>query len=1792
MPGYYITVFMLLFSSLHLRHSGASKTVKGDVRVNRNFDYRMNSVGTSTEKSNRFRLTEESANGTEVIGVADYLQQIALYDYQMMTAHKSPDIQFNFQLLDSLDSLTRALYLDPNSGRLSVKGRVDRETLCSHLGSQDSSTHSISDVSIELAPHVYDSYATKQTEKCVKSLNILSTLSRRGEKQVHVKKIKIELQIEDINDNSPEWPQSLTFPMMNGNVRSSSKFPVIDLQLLETAKGQISPAARVSLPLAHDPDGGMNGQISYRLQPVLAGDSSFISSNPQALDAAISIPFVLEETQNGQLELVAKTDLDFEKQPLHQFYLLASDGGNPSRTATALIKVHILDVNDESPVFTKEVFHPPNGAISERTVPGTVILNLSATDADGSPVNSRLRYAMTPGSRASKYFTVHPDGRISLRHWVDYETMEESASSVHNPGVKEQKVKQFVFQVQAIDSAPQPYERRGTATVVIPIIDENDEIPVIATRFIGSPEMTSSGELGAVSENVIVPTKIAYIQVRDPDFGGKDQVICQLSDNFNFSLTPISSANPDDLSFGVLSPEDPKNDFLLTLLTQPDREHNPLLFVRIKCSDQAGNKNEQTLRIRVIDVNDETPKFSKSIYHFSLPENTEPTETIPVNLPNGSVAYYGHRIGKVIATDEDLGENARITYQIAPGSFEIIPTTKKQRPLTHTNEEPNQFVYRQEPGEQYSVSDLFKIDPNSGTIYALKSFDAENVEKLEFKVIATDNPSDGSLVRTGTATVEITITDVNDWSPVFYKINTSADTNKNSSTQEEVTVEYVTQYVFHVKENRPAFWLVGRIAALDPDTDQRKFGEMKPSDALKTPSHIALRIANDADADVRKTFSLHVSNGQLRTLVSLDREMKAVYVFNVIASDTGSEAQFSRSATATVTVFVEDENDNDPEFVRPVSSRRRDLIPTSPAGHNIVSPPKSTKNWNAKRRQRERDDAHSGKGDGTNPITQLAPPSEKSRIEGDNYGPNDQDFNIPIVMVHRKTWSQSTDEGAKKEERRPLLQVEATDADAGENGKVVYRIGAGNRDGLFVLDNETGILMLSSKFHSTERTQANDVNTDMVENQRGTFAGHPRKIYLLRFEACDRGVPQRCAIPIWVRMVLDGDGLPLTNTVQQSKYSALDPRIHGVNPQQYYSPADSAIEKLNTGGDLSVHLLNPDRALEEFNSQKFAKDDKWNALQKGVASGDYETQGGVMYDRAQRVNNWDESGYRQMHNRNNAAERRGLPDGSVSNASSLMVNDAVIICLVVIFFVLLCATCALVYLLRKRTVLFQITTRSKTKQHSSTRESDRSKESGDKMCRYQNGLNCEHLDESENASLYNMTHSGINNTGNKSQPSIMEAVGVTKMNLPEGMRMAAMESQPAQRNYSELHIESSPSAARMASMTDSVYIPQDIAPQTLQRPGRETAYQSLVRKPNCLTGESHSALAPRALSPFWELSPQSEMPMVGRTCAPYSEGGPLRWRSLNYQASPPPAYRVTSPLLNDPLSPVRSMNAISGPRMKSNQNRAPYAYGSPTARQPVHFRGDSMPVYPGPEVENETGVNVMSNWTTQGRAVAHPQSYHGIRSLTATLGRRNYVHAGQPEQSENSAPKECTNYGPFSPTQCVLTPRMHCSDMFENPINKLSREQIRTPSKDKNENQIMPKVIRKQYLDKIPMHELSEPDDPMKSLLKLPVEKSEQLLGSLANEGDLTTQSDSEGQDDEGKSKSPMFLSNFDEFKHSEGTKTSSTSLPLLTNSTDDAVTSRPEDHPSLCPSASHFTSPGGSRAKYVYNAYREASFV
>ncbi|XP_015340666.1 protocadherin beta-5-like [Marmota marmota marmota] len=189
--------------------------------------------------------------------------------------------------------------------------------------------------------------------------NITITVTDLGSPRLKTEH-NITILVSDINDNAPAFTQT-TYRLL---VRENN-----------------SPALKIGSISATDRDSGTNAQITYSLLP---------TQDPHLpLASLVSI-----NADNGQL--FALRALDFEALQAFEFHVGATDHGSPELSSQALVRVVVLDDNDNSPF----VLHPLQNASAPCTelVPraaeqGYLVTKVVAVDGD-SGQNAWLSYQL------------------------------------------------------------------------------------------------------------------------------------------------------------------------------------------------------------------------------------------------------------------------------------------------------------------------------------------------------------------------------------------------------------------------------------------------------------------------------------------------------------------------------------------------------------------------------------------------------------------------------------------------------------------------------------------------------------------------------------------------------------------------------------------------------------------------------------------------------------------------------------------------------------------------------------------------------------------------------------------------------------------------------------------------------------------------------------------------------------------------------------------------------------------------------------------------------------------------------------------------------------------------------------------------------------------------------------------------------------------------------------------------------------------------------------------------------
>uniref|UniRef100_A0A673KZ67 Cadherin domain-containing protein n=1 Tax=Sinocyclocheilus rhinocerous TaxID=307959 RepID=A0A673KZ67_9TELE len=403
-------------------------------------------------------------------------------------------------------------------------------------------------------------------EVCERSGSCVINLKIALENPLEIHYVSIE--IVDVNDHAPTFPEKEK-----------------RLEISESAL----PGARFQLQAARDPDGRMNSVQQYKLSH---NDNFRIEVKDRGEDR--KMPF-----------LILQKPLDRETSRRHKLVLTALDGGRPPKSGTMDIIVDVLDVNDNMPVFTQEVY---SVTLHENVPVGTTVIQVNATDMDDGP-NGEVFYSFGKDidSRLIHLFDLNSrTGEITIIGQIDFEEMNN-----------------FEIDIQASDKGSAPLT--SDKSITIKIIDVNDNGPEI--------EVTSFSS--AVPEDSKIGTTVALISVSDLDSGVNGKVVtCSFPEDIPFKLMPSSQ----------------ENTYSLVTTSSLDRETISRYDITLEAKDagQPPLSSVKSITVQVSDVNDNSPEFSFSPYAFYVMENNAP----------------GKYLFSVSASDKDTGENSVVSYQI------------------------------------------------------------------------------------------------------------------------------------------------------------------------------------------------------------------------------------------------------------------------------------------------------------------------------------------------------------------------------------------------------------------------------------------------------------------------------------------------------------------------------------------------------------------------------------------------------------------------------------------------------------------------------------------------------------------------------------------------------------------------------------------------------------------------------------------------------------------------------------------------------------------------------------------------------------------------------------------------------------------------------------------------------------------------------------------------------------------------------------------------------------------------
>ncbi|XP_029703590.1 protocadherin beta-16-like isoform X4 [Takifugu rubripes] len=462
--------------------------------------------------------------------------------------------------------------------------------------------------------------------------------------------------------------------------------------------------------------------------------------------------------------------------------------------------------------------------------------------------------------------------------------------------------------------------------ITIEITDINDNAPSFA----------SNEKLIEISESAVTGSKFVLEKALDADIGTNGLQSYSLKPTDNFALKYENQA-------------DGGKKVEMVLQKPLDREHREQIIMFLSALDGGQPRMSGTMQItvNVLDVNDNAPVFTKSVYKATITENS----------PKGT------SILTVSATDKDTGSNREISYAISNSKrrlSELFQIDRKTGDVILIGEidyeKTKLFQIDIEAIDNGGLSDSSKIivdvtdvNDNSPQIKMLSKSETVLEDSPEETVIAMLNVNDPDSDRNGYVKCQISEDipfKIQNTMNGFYSIVTEMALDREIAHQYNITVSCsdegvpslsssvtLTLQISDVNDNPPVFERSSYEAYIvENNTPGLSVFTVKARDADWNQNARVSYILEDSSVNgvpVSSYVSVSADSGVVHAVRSFDYEQIKDFHFLVKAQDGGSPPL---SSNVSVKILIQDQNDNPPQVLYPVQtggSMVAEMVPRS-----------------------------------------------------------------------------------------------------------------------------------------------------------------------------------------------------------------------------------------------------------------------------------------------------------------------------------------------------------------------------------------------------------------------------------------------------------------------------------------------------------------------------------------------------------------------------------------------------------------------------------------------------------------------------------------------------------------------------------------------------------------------------------------------------------------------------------------------------------------------------------------------
>ncbi|KAG7473620.1 hypothetical protein MATL_G00097750 [Megalops atlanticus] len=662
----------------------------------------------------------------------------------------------------------------------------------------------------------------------------------------------VRIFISDVNDNKPVFAQNI--------------------YEIEVDEGADVGFAVVTVS-ANDEDEGANAKLRYQITSGNTG--GVFDVEPEVGTIFISQP------------------LDYERVKRYKMHVLASDG---KWEDYAMVIINVLNKNDEAPVFSMNEYY---GSVTEELDGSPVfVLQVTATDPDKDANQEALRYSLHGQGAESEFIIDEVTGKIYAQKTLNRE---------------ERAVWRFV--VLATDEGGEGLT--GFTDVIINVWDINDNAPI----FTCMPDNCN----GNVLENSLPDTSVMEMTATDLD----DTTVGQ-----NAVVTYKIMGNSRNSAMADLFNINPNTGTIFVAAGNLDREKVENYLLVVEAKDGGGMTGTGTATIWVRDVNDHAPHFTENSCGARISESSELNSAVlEVSATDADIGENAHLTFSVVAGDpeqkfymvshrqeqcgtlrlkkrldyekpseqrfnltikvedldfsstiycvievEDYNDHAPIFiphFYTLPPLPEDVPVGSSITKVVASDSDSGQnqeitysILAESDPYHQFSVD-------QTGLVSVASPLDRETMAQHFLVILASDH---GNPAQTGSATVQLTLLDVNDNGPEF-----------QVAYMPVVWENVVGPQIIHLNQTSTLLHVVDQ----DSPENGPPFSFSVPLEYLDSENFLLQDNGNNT--------------ATITALRTFDREKQKEFYLPIIMTDSGHP---SKSVTSTLTITIGDENDH------------------------------------------------------------------------------------------------------------------------------------------------------------------------------------------------------------------------------------------------------------------------------------------------------------------------------------------------------------------------------------------------------------------------------------------------------------------------------------------------------------------------------------------------------------------------------------------------------------------------------------------------------------------------------------------------------------------------------------------------------------------------------------------------------------------------------------------------------------------------------------------------------------------